>query len=113
MAGNADALIFQIIAVNAASPELAKLQKDLQDTAKAVQQHGQTVVTASGAGAKGMKDFSDSIRPVLAATRGMAAEIGGALNPPPGHMVSSLTPVAPGAGAGGGAGGGVAGGGVG
>ena len=99
MAGNADALIFQIIAVNAASPELAKLQKDLQDTAKAVQQHGQTVVTASGAGAKGMKDFSDSIRPVLAATRGMAAEIGGTLNPALGNMVSSLTLVARGAGA--------------
>src|SRR3972149_8139981 len=100
MAGNADALIFQIIAVNAASPELAKLQKDLQDTAKAVQQHGQTVVTASGAGAKGMKDFSDSIRPVLAATRGMGGGIGGTLNPALGHLGGRPTLGARGAGGG-------------
>lgn len=99
MAGNADALSFNIIAVNSASPELAKLQKDLQDTAKAVQQHAQVVSTSSAAGASGLKTLAESYRPVLAATREVATGIAGTLNPALGNMVGSLGLVARGAGA--------------
>ena len=92
----ANEISISITALNAASPELAKLQKDVEAATKAVQDSAKVV---GGAGAKGMKDLSDSIRPVLAATHGMATQIAGTLNPALGNMAGGLGLVARGAGA--------------
>lgn len=87
-------IAIDITAVNTASPELAKLQKDVANTAKAVQESSKVI---SGAGAEGMKDLTKhteltgkSLREVLGPLRLFSENIAQQVSPALGGMVTGL-----------------------
>src|SRR3990167_5924219 len=88
----ANDIAINITAFNAASPELARLQKDVEAATKGIQESAKIV---SGAGAAGMRAFGreteatgKSLREVIGPVKLLAGGLARELNPALGSMVS-------------------------